>query len=39
MIITTPFVNPFRNAVKKTGDRVVIVSHKGQTYEKVVRRK
>ena len=39
MIITTPFVNPFRNVVKQNGSNVKIVSHKGQIYEKVVRKK
>lgn len=38
-IKTTPFINPFRNIVKKNGDNVKIVTHKGQIYEKVVRKK
>ena len=39
MIKTTPFINPFRNVKKQNGNKVKIVSHKGQTYEKVVRKK
>ena len=39
MIETTPFVNPFRNLVKKVGEATKIVTHKGQVYEQVVRKK
>lgn len=34
-----PFVNPFRNFVNDKGDNVQIVTHKGKTYQKVVRKK
>ena len=40
MIETTPFVNPFRKPdVKVVGEDVTIITHKGKTYEQVVRKK
>ena len=34
-----PFENPFRNLVKKNGDKVKIIIHNGKKYEQVVRKK
>lgn len=39
MIKTTPFVNPFRNRVKKVDSGASITVHKGQIYEQVVKKK
>lgn len=38
-IKTEPFINPFRNIVTEKGDRIEIVTIRGKTYHKVVRRK
>lgn len=38
-IKTTPFENPFRNIAKKNVGDAKVVIHKGQIYEKVVRKK
>lgn len=34
-----PFVNPFRIKKKENGVVIQIVTHKGKTYEKLVRKK
>lgn len=34
-----PFVNPFRNIVTEKGDTVEVVTIRGKTYQKVVRKK
>jgi len=39
MIETTPFVNPFRNLVKKVDEGAKVMFHKGQVYEQVVKKK
>lgn len=31
-----PFENPFRTLVKENGDKVKVITHKGQTYQQVV---
>lgn len=38
-IKTTPFENPFRNIAKKNTGAAKVIIHKGQIYEKVVRKK
>lgn len=39
MIETTPFVNPFRNLVKKVDTGAKVTVHKGKVYEQVVKKK
>lgn len=34
-----PFINPFRIKNKENGDVIQVVTHKGKTYEKLVRKK
>ena len=38
-IKTTPFINPFRERVTEKGDRVIIETHNGKQYQRVIRKK
>lgn len=34
-----PFINPFRESVKNNNDGTEVITHKGKTYTKVVRKR
>lgn len=38
-IKVTPFINPFRTKVTEKGDMVVVETHNGKQYQRIVRKK